>query len=70
MMVRWFLVAGFGTPASAVYGVGASVLQLATTHVTGAAMAVAALVGRNIGTGNAGRAELITWLGTVVSSPR
>jgi putative MATE family efflux protein len=67
LMVMSFLVSSFGTLAIAVYGVGSSILQVVTIPVMGVAMAVATLVGQNIGAGNTGRAERITWLGTVVS---
>jgi putative MATE family efflux protein len=67
LMVMSFLVASFGTLAIATYGVGSSVLQVITIPVMGVAMAVATLVGQNIGAGNIERAAHITWLGTVVS---
>jgi putative MATE family efflux protein len=67
LMVMSFLVASFGTLAIATYGVGSNILQVITIPVMGVAMAVATLVGQNIGAGNVERAERITWLGTVVS---
>jgi putative MATE family efflux protein len=67
LMVMSFLVASFGTLAIATYGVGSSILQVITIPVMGVAMAVATLVGQNIGAGNIERAASITWLGTVVS---
>jgi putative MATE family efflux protein len=67
LMVMSFLVSSFGTLAIATYGVGSSILQVITIPVMGVAMAVATLVGQNIGAGNIERAERITWLGTVVS---
>jgi putative MATE family efflux protein len=67
LMVMSFLVSSFGTLAIATYGVGSSILQVVTIPVMGVAMAVATLVGQNIGAGNMVRAERITWLGTVVS---
>jgi putative MATE family efflux protein len=67
LMVMSFLVSSFGTLAIATYGVGSSILQVITIPVMGVAMAVATLVGQNIGAGNIERAAHITWLGTVVS---
>jgi putative MATE family efflux protein len=67
LMVMSFLVASFGTLAIATYGVGSNILQVITIPVMGVAMAVATLVGQNIGAGNIERAERITWLGTVAS---
>jgi Na+-driven multidrug efflux pump len=61
------IFSSFGTLAIARYGVGSSVLQVITIPVMGVAMAVATLVGQNIGAGNIERAARITWLGTVVS---
>lgn len=67
LMVMSFLVASFGTLAIATYGVGSNILQVITIPVMGIAMAVATLVGQNIGAGNTARAERITWLGTCAS---
>ncbi len=67
LMVMSFLVSSFGTLAIATYGVGSSVLQVVTIPVMGVAMALATLVGQNIGAGKIERAARITWLGTVVS---
>lgn len=67
LIVMSFLVSSFGTLAIASYGVGSSILQVVTIPVMGIAMAVATLVGQNIGAGNVDRAARITWLGTLVS---
>ena len=67
LMVMSFLVSSFGTLAIASYGVGSNILQVVTIPVMGVGMAVATLVGQNIGAGNVDRAERITWLGTVAS---
>jgi putative MATE family efflux protein len=67
LMVMSFLVASFGTLAIATYGVGSNILQVITIPVMGVAMAVATLVGQNIGAGNIERAARITWLGTAAS---
>ncbi|WP_288381503.1 MATE family efflux transporter [uncultured Massilia sp.] len=67
LMVMSFLVASFGTLTIATYGVGSNILQVITIPVMGVAMAVATLVGQNIGAGNIARAERITWLGTAAS---
>jgi putative MATE family efflux protein len=67
LIILSFLVASFGTLAIATYGVGSSILQVITIPVMGVAMAVATLVGQNIGAGNMARAEKITWLGAAAS---
>ncbi|HEY4343499.1 MAG TPA: MATE family efflux transporter [Parvibaculum sp.] len=66
LMVMSFLVASFGTETIAAYGVGSNVLQVVTIPAMGMSMAVATLVGQNIGAGNIERASRITFLGTVL----
>jgi putative MATE family efflux protein len=67
MTALTFLIASFGTLTVASYGVGSSLLQLVMIPAMGLSMAIATLVGQNIGAGNIKRAEDIgrfgTWLG-------
>lgn len=63
LMVMTFLVTSFGTLTLASYGVGANILQVVIIPAMGLSMAVAALVGQNIGAGNIDRAARIGRLG-------
>ncbi len=67
LTVLTFLIASFGTLTVAAYGVGSTVLQVVMIPAFGLSMAVAALVGQNIGAGQIERAESIarfgSWLG-------
>lgn len=63
LMVLTFLIASFGTLTMAAYGVGSNVLQVVMIPAYGLSMAVAALVGQNIGAGQIERAESIAKLG-------
>jgi putative MATE family efflux protein len=63
LMVMSFLVTGFGTQSTAVYGVGSTIIQIVTVPAAGLSMALTALVGQNLGAGNAERAEKIACLG-------
>jgi putative MATE family efflux protein len=65
--VLTFLIASFGTTTVASYGVGTTILQVVMIPAMGLSMAIAALVGQNIGAGNLARAERIARLGTSVS---
>ena len=67
LMVMSFLVSSFGTLTIAAYGVGSTILQIVTIPVMGMAMAIATLVGQNIGAGNIERAARATQLGTLLS---
>lgn len=62
--VLTFLIASFGTLTVAAYGVGSTLLQVVLIPAMGLSMAVAALVGQNIGAGNVDRAARIARLGT------
>lgn len=62
--VLTFLIATFGTLTVAAYGVGSTMLQVVLIPAMGLSMAVAALVGQNIGAGNVERAARIARLGT------
>lgn len=64
LTVLTFLIASFGTVTMASYGVGSTVLQVVMIPAMGLSMAVAALVGQNIGAGNVDRAAAIARLGT------
>ncbi|MDB5265216.1 MAG: transporter [Parcubacteria group bacterium] len=67
LTVMTFLIASFGTLTVAAYGVGGNVLQVVMIPAMGLSMAVATLVGQNIGAGNIDRAARIgrlgAWLG-------
>lgn len=67
LTVMTFLVASFGTLAMAAYGVGGNVIQMVIIPAMGLSMAIATLVGQNIGAGNMQRAtdigRLGAWLG-------
>lgn len=67
LTVMTFLIASFGTLAVASYGAASNILQLVMIPAMGLSMAVATLVGQNIGAGNIDRAARIgklgAWLG-------
>jgi putative MATE family efflux protein len=65
-MVMTFLVTGFGTLTLAAYGVGSNIIQVVIIPAMGLSMAIAALVGQNIGAGNVERAARIGRLGAIV----
>ena len=56
------IVAGFGGPVLAAYGVGQRILSLAIMPSFAAGTAVTALVGQNLGAGKVDRGERSTWL--------
>ncbi|MNV23639.1 multidrug efflux protein [compost metagenome] len=64
-MAMSFLVAGFGTLPTAVYGVGSTIMQVVTIPAAGLSMALSTLVGQNLGAGKSERAEKIARLGIV-----
>lgn len=70
MVVITFLIASFGTLAIAAYGVGSIFVQVVIIPALGLSMAIATLVGQNIGAGNIKRAEEIgkigSWIGFIV----
>ena len=66
LTVLTFLIATFGTLTMAAYGVGSTILQVVMIPAMGLAMAVAALVGQNIGAGNIDRAARIARLGATL----
>jgi putative MATE family efflux protein len=66
LMVMTFLITSFGTLAIAAYGVGSNVLQVVMIPAMGLSMAVATLVGQNIGAGNLARASQIGRLGALI----
>ena len=67
MMAMVFLVTGFGTAAVAAFGVGSNVLMVVIIPALGLSMAVAALVGQNVGAGQIDRAKEIVRLGAIVA---
>lgn len=66
LTVLAFLIASFGTTTIAVYGVGSNILQVVMIPAMGLSMAIATLVGQNIGAQNVGRAEEIARFGARV----
>jgi len=62
-----FLVASFGTLSVASYGVGGNITMVIIIPALGLSIAIAILVGQNIGAGNIARAEKIARLGQWVS---
>jgi putative MATE family efflux protein len=66
LMVMSFLIASFGTLSLAAYGVGSNVLQVVMVPAMGLSMAIATLVGQNIGAGNIERAARIANLGALL----
>lgn len=65
LMAMSFLVAGFGTLPTAVYGVGSTIIQVVTIPAAGLSMALSILVGQNLGAGKVERAARIALLGIV-----
>ncbi len=66
LIVMTFLITSFGTVSMAAYGVGSNVLQVVMIPAMGLSMAIATLVGQNIGAGNMERASRIARLGATV----
>ncbi|TDW48080.1 putative MATE family efflux protein [Flavobacterium sp. 270] len=64
MMAITFLIVHFGTTTVASYGAGSNLIQLILIPALGLSMAIATLVGQNIGAGNIARAAEIGKLGT------
>ncbi len=67
LIVMTFLVAGFGTVATASYGVGNTILSLIVIPAMGFSMAASTLVGQNIGAGQIERAERVGRAACVIS---
>jgi len=67
MTVLTFLIASFGTLTIAAYGVGSNILQVVMIPAMGLSMAIATLVGQNIGAKNIKRAEEIGQFGAKIS---
>jgi putative MATE family efflux protein len=67
MTAMIFLVTAFGTVATASYGVGVNVFNVAIIPAMGLAMATSTLVGQNIGAGNLARAERVARLAAVIT---
>lgn len=63
LIVMPFMLARFGTLPIAVYGVGATVLQVASIPAAGLSMALSTLVGLHLGAGKVARAKKIARLG-------
>jgi len=67
ILTMTFLITGFGTITTAVYGVGSNILQVVTIPAIGLSMAASVLVGHNIGAGKIKRAHDTAVLGAVIS---
>jgi putative MATE family efflux protein len=67
MTVMTFLITSFGTLTVAAYGVGGNLLMVVIIPALGLSMAIATLVGQNIGAGNMKRASDIGRFGSWVS---
>jgi len=67
MTAMVFLVTAFGTVATASYGVGVNVFNVAIIPAMGLAMATSTLVGQNIGAGNIPRAEEVARLAAIIT---
>ncbi len=67
LMLMTFIITSFGTLAMAAYGVGSNVLQFVLIPAMGMSMAIATLVGQNMGAGNIKRASDIGKLGATIS---
>jgi putative MATE family efflux protein len=63
LVTMTYLVAGFGTLPTAVYGVGLTIMQVVTIPAAGLSMALSTLVGQNLGADQSERAEKIARLG-------
>lgn len=66
LIVMTYLITSFGTTSMAAYGVGSNVLQVVMIPAMGLSMAIATLVGQNIGARNMDRAARIARLGSAV----
>ncbi len=64
LIVMTYLITSFGTVSMAAYGVGSNILQVVMIPAMGLSMAIATLVGQNIGARNMERAARIAWLGS------
>jgi len=67
MTVMMLLITGFGTVATASFGVGMNILNVVIVPAMGFSMATATLVGQNIGSGNIPRAERVAHLAALLS---
>jgi putative MATE family efflux protein len=66
LIAMTFLITSFGTVSMAAYGVGSNILQVVMIPAIGLSMAIATLVGQNIGARNMERAAKIARLGSIV----
>ena len=67
IMLLTFLIAGFGTVTVAVYGAASNILQVVLILAIGFSMAIATVVGQNIGAGNIERAARVAAIGSRLS---
>jgi putative MATE family efflux protein len=67
LIVLSFFAASFGTLTTAAYGVGSNILQVVMIPAMGISMALATMVGQNMGAGKVERASRTAVLGAIVS---
>lgn len=67
MTVMMFLITGFGTIATASFGVGMNILNVVIVPSMGISMATATLIGQNIGADNIPRAERVAHLAMLLT---
>lgn len=67
LIVLSFFAASFGTLTTAAYGVGSNILQVVMIPAMGISMAVATMVGQNMGAGKVDRASRAAVLGAIAS---
>lgn len=67
MLIITFLVAGFGTVSIAAFGLGIRVLSLVIVPAVGFSMAIATMIGQNMGAKKIDRAESISNKGMLIS---
>jgi len=67
LVVMTFLVAGFGTPIIASYGLGSRFLSFIIIPALGLSMATSTLVGQNIGAGKIKRAEEVSKISAIIA---
>ncbi len=67
MTIMMLLITGFGTVATASFGVGMNILNVIIVPSMGFSMATATLVGQNIGNGNIPRAERVAHLAALLT---
>lgn len=67
MTVMTMIASSFGTTIVAAYGIGIRMIMLVVIPALGFSMATSTLVGQNIGAGKIHRAEMTTYIGSLIS---